>query len=153
MPKLKNIEYYMNETPLEGEPDKFTMFNAWCKKEGVVMPKLQYPAYFDNGELLGVKCLEQIEHREAYMFVPLKMVMSLQKAWEHPVLGKIIDENPEVFMEGKHCDYEQMILALFLFYELTLGRNSYWYPYLRLMPDVEFTSSWSEEELKETHDK
>ena len=46
-----------------------------------------------------------------------------------------------------------MILALFLFYEMTLGRNSYWYPYLRLMPDVEFTSSWSEEELLETHDK
>lgn len=67
----------MNESPLEGEPDKFTMFDEWCKLEGVVMPKLQYPAYFDGGELLGVKCLEQIEHREAYMFIPLKMVISL----------------------------------------------------------------------------
>jgi hypothetical protein len=43
-------------------------------------------------------------------------------------------------------------LALCIFYEMTLGRNSYWYPYLRLMPDVEFSCSWSESELKETQD-
>jgi len=36
---------------------------------------------------------------------------------------------------------------------MTLGKQSYWYPYLRLMPDVEFTSSWSEEEMSAIQDK
>ena len=35
--------------------DKYEMFNEWCKKEGILMPKLEYPAVFENG-LIGVKC-------------------------------------------------------------------------------------------------
>jgi hypothetical protein len=72
------------------------MFNEWCLKEGVVMPKLEYPAYFDGG-LLGMKCKEEIQHREAYLYVPLKMVMSLTKAQIHPVLSLIIKENEDCF--------------------------------------------------------
>ena len=26
--------------------DKFTMFNEWCQKEGLIMPKCEYPCYF-----------------------------------------------------------------------------------------------------------
>ena len=115
------------------------------------MPKMEYPAYFEGG-LLGVRCKEQVEHREAYMFIPLKMVMSLAKAQQHPVLKPIIAENSECFDAEENGDYEQLTLALFMFYEITLGRRSYWYPYLRLMPDVEFTSSWSQEEMAETQD-
>jgi len=42
-------------------------------------PKLEYPAYFEDG-LLGVRCKEDINHREAYLFVPLKMMMTVTKA-------------------------------------------------------------------------
>ena len=107
------------------------------EKEGVIMPKLEYPAYFEDGQLLGVKCLEDIEHHEGFLYVPFKMVMSVQKAKRHPVLTKIISENKKCFRQ-----WPDMILVLFIFHEMTLGKNSYWYPYLRLMPDVEFSSSW-----------
>ena len=116
------------------------------------MPKLEYPAYFEGG-LLGVKVKESINHREAYMYVPFKMLMSIDKAKSHPVVGKIIKENPECFSKSQNQDWEQLTLALFIFYEMTLGKQSYWYPYLRLMPDVEFTSSWSEEEMSAIQDK
>ena len=36
---------------------------------------------------------------------------------------------------------------------MTLGKQSYWYPYLRLMPDVEFTCSWSKEDMDEAQDE
>ena len=39
-----------------------------------------------------------------------------------------------------------------LLYELTLGKEGYWYPYLRGMPDVVFTSTWSAEEVAMTED-
>ena len=54
------------------------MFKDWCEIEGVVMPKLQYPAYFENG-LIGVKCLNDIENREAFLYVPYKMIISIDK--------------------------------------------------------------------------
>ena len=50
--KLKNIDYFLNGTGFlneDDEPDKFTVFNEWMKKEGVVMPKLEYPSYFEDG--------------------------------------------------------------------------------------------------------
>ena len=116
------------------------------------MPHLEYPAYFDGG-LLGVKCKKDIRYHEAYMCVPFKMIMSLEKAYIHPVLKKIIEENQDCFEEDFNQDFEQMTLALFIVYEMTLGKESYWYPYLRLMPDVEFTCSWSDKDMEEAQDE
>ena len=75
-----------------GDDDRFEVFNSWCEREGVVMPKLKYPAWFDG--LLGIECTDEIKHRESFMFVPMKMLMTLGKARNHPVLGKIIEQNP-----------------------------------------------------------
>jgi hypothetical protein len=73
--------------------DKFEMFNNWCQTEGVIMPKCEYPAYFENG-LIGVKCKEDIHHREIYIYVPYKMLMSVKGTLEHPILGSIIQKYP-----------------------------------------------------------
>jgi hypothetical protein len=53
------------------------MFNEWCQKEGVLMPKLHYPAYFENG-LIGARCKEDIQHREAFLYIPYKMLLSVK---------------------------------------------------------------------------
>ena len=50
------------------------MFVDWCKNEGVVMPKLEYPAKFENG-LIGIKCVENIENREVFLAIPYKMLI------------------------------------------------------------------------------
>ena len=36
-----------------------------------------------------------------------------------------------------------------MFYEMTLGVKSYWFPYFRQMPYVSFTANWNDEELIE----
>lgn len=90
--KLKNIETIMNAEEGPDETDKFEMFNKWCQEQGVIMPKIEYPAFFDGG-LIGMRCKEEVKHREAYIFIPLKMVMSIGKAIIHPVVGRIIREN------------------------------------------------------------
>ena len=52
------------------------MFRAWCKNEGVVMPNLEFPAEFENG-VTGMRCKTTIKHREAYLFVPTKMMFTV----------------------------------------------------------------------------
>ena len=95
------------------------------------MPKLQYPAYFEDG-LCGTKVVEDIKHREAFAFCPFKMILSTKKAQTHPIVGKIIEENESVFLEdGRNEDWEQQTLAIFMFYEMTLGVKSYWFPYFK----------------------
>lgn len=57
------------------------------------MPKIEYPAYFEDG-LCGVKCKEDIKYQEAFVYLPFKLIMSIQKAKSHPVVGRILLENP-----------------------------------------------------------
>ena len=115
------------------------------------MPKLEYPAFFEGG-LLGVRCKEDINHREVYLYVPYKMLMSVKSTQDHSVLAEVLKAHPECFGEDDCEDWEQLTLALRLLYEMTLGKKSYWYPYLRLMPDVAFTAAWNDIELEMTQD-
>ena len=39
-----------------------------------------------------------------------------------------------------------------LLYEITKGRSSFWYPYLRIIPEVDFISNWSSDILELLHD-
>ena len=78
---------------------KCKVFTEWCAKNGIEYPNQEYPAYFDGG-LVGVRALAPIQHREAFLKVPFKCIMSIDKAQNHPELGKVINENPELFGEG-----------------------------------------------------
>ena len=50
------------------------------------MPKCEYPAYFKNG-LLGVRAKTQIKNREAFMYVPYKLMFTLSKVEKEPILA------------------------------------------------------------------
>lgn len=71
----------------------------------------------------------------------------------HPQLGPIILDHPEIFEEDEHDDWEQLTLTLFIFHEMTKGRDSYWYPYLRMMPDVDFTTAMESDVLEMFQDE
>ena len=43
------------------------------------MPKLEYPYKFEGG-LVGMRCKDDINHREAFCFIPYKMIMCVGKA-------------------------------------------------------------------------
>ena len=57
--------------------DRYKPFVEWCQQEGVIMPKIEYPAWFE-GDLLGAKVIEDIQHREAYIYVPYKLIITLE---------------------------------------------------------------------------
>ena len=110
--------------------DKIQMFNEWAIAEGAVMPKIEYPAYFGDG-LVGMRCTEDIEHREMFMAIPYKMLLSVKDTQAHPVLKQVLEENPELFAEESGLSWEQLTLVMRLFYEVIQGKEGHWYPYLR----------------------
>ena len=61
------------------------VFNEWCFSNGVMMPKVEYPAYFEGG-LVGMQAKQPIEHRESFLSVPYKMLLTCERAQTHPVL-------------------------------------------------------------------
>ena len=127
---MRTIDYYLLDEGETDDRDRMLMFKKWCESEGVIMPKIEYPAYFENG-ILGLKCKEDINQREAFIYVPYKMVINYYKLVEHPVLRPILDAHPECFKIYKNAYYDTLTLTLGVLYEMTLGQKSYWYPYLR----------------------
>ena len=107
------------------------------------MPKLEYPAFFE-GDLLGVRAKEQINHRDMILSIPYKVLISLDKCLEDPVLGRVFKENPALFGEDENPDWEQLTLCVFLMFEHQKGEKSFWWPYLNLMPDVKFFCDWDD---------
>lgn len=94
-----------------------------------------------------------IQHREAFLFIPFKMLMSLDYAHHHPVLSPILAAHPRLFSKNEHDDWEQLILAITMLYEYQQGTYSYWFPYLNLLPqDIDFFCNWPMEEIRATDD-
>ena len=77
--------------------------------------KLKFPATF-NGGLIGVEAKEDIEHREAFVFVPFRILISLSVAWNDTQIGYIFKDNPQFFSK-ENDDFEQLTLTIFLLHE------------------------------------
>ena len=61
---------------------KCEVFNEWCRVNGVQLPKIDYPGYFKGG-LVGMKAREPIAHRESFISIPYKMLMTVDGAKRH----------------------------------------------------------------------
>ena len=120
---------------------KCEVFNEWCLQNGVQYTKIKYPGYFEGG-LVGVQATAPIEHREAFISVPYKMLMTVEAARRHPVLSPILRDNPQLFSEAQKGDWEQLTLVIYLCYEFMKGEESFWKPYIDLMPDTTFFCEW-----------
>lgn len=79
-------------------------------------------------------------------------MISVDYVRQHEKLGPIIKEFPKFFTD-EHDDYEQMTLALQILYEYQLGTESFWYPYINILPDVTFFCHWTPDQLAELDDR
>jgi hypothetical protein len=41
------------------------------------------------------------------------------------------------------------LLVLALYYEITKGTDSFWFPYITILPNIEFSSFWDEKEVQQ----
>ena len=81
------------------------------------MPKVEYPAYFENG-VIGVRVTQDIGYREPYIYVPYKMVITQKKIMKNAVLRPIIDAFPDVFGSGENTA-DTIIMCIGLYYEIS----------------------------------
>ena len=100
---------------------------------------------------MGARARQDIEHREAFLYIPFRLLISLEAARSHPEVGPVLRENPHLF-SAEHEDHEQLTLTLFMLFEYQKGRASFWFPYLNLLPDVEFFCHWTPAQLAATDD-
>lgn len=115
------------------------------------MPKCEWPVTFENG-LIGVRAREIIENREAYIFVPYKMLFSVEKVHLNPVLRPILHENGHLFTKKADTDWAQLTLILGLLYEMTIGEKSDFDPFVRQLLQTNLPRKWTKSDLNEIQD-
>jgi hypothetical protein len=77
----------------------------WCSDVGILCPKIDYPAFFEGG-LVGGRVNSPIENREAWLFVPFKVIISIDKCLADPKLSVFYYQNPVLFSKKISNDWE-----------------------------------------------
>ena len=95
---------YINQDQEEARNRK--AFMDWCQDVGIEFPGQEYPAFFNNGSLIGVRATQPIAYRQAYLKVPYNCLMTVSEAQMHPKLAQIIRENPDLFSEEEQTGWK-----------------------------------------------
>lgn len=123
MDELKMTEDEMKMS--NPDDDKFEMLCRWLKDGGALFPKLYLQYYSD--EHRGCHSLTKIPPDDVILFVPHKYVMTSDKA-KASAIGKAILSST-VELRSKHS-----YLASYLLQEKHRGKESFWFPYINVLP-------------------
>lgn len=107
--------------------------------------QLIYPAVFTNNEegyLVGSAARETINPNEIYLYVPAKLLITVDKALNSSEIGFIFEEHKYLFKATEDRDY--LVLLVFLIYEHQKGPNSFWYPYFAAIDPGDLPCFWDQ---------
>jgi len=77
------------------EDAKYEEFRKWAENNGVIAPKVKFPARFGKMGLVGISCTETIEPCEAFIYVPTKMIIRSDKV-KSSAIGFILSNTPSI---------------------------------------------------------
>jgi hypothetical protein len=141
------LEYNQKISEREKHNPRHRKFIEWCFDNGFKWAGVDFPAYFGlNGELRGIVTTREIRPYEAIMAVPNKLLITSIKAKEDKHLSKIISAHEELF-DIKDENGEYNILIAFLLKERAKGTESFYFPFLNLVPEIESGLVWDKETI------
>jgi hypothetical protein len=121
---------------------KTTQFLEWLRDNGARFPKLLFPSTDTISGMRGTVALETIETDEVMLEIPAKLMMTELNVLNDPVIGSCMAKNTDII-------YGDTMLALFIMKEYLLREESFYWPYLAILPPPGTVSEWSREELDE----
>lgn len=112
-----------------------------------MLPKLEWPAVVAAGGLRGVRATAAIAPLEEMVRVPRRLLISEERCLQDAQLGPVFAANRDVFSR------DDPVLALFLVRELARGDQSFFHPYLAILPEPESVQDWTDDERAELRDR
>lgn len=134
----------VGDIPAEQEEE----YLKWAAKNGIWHAEaMKYPSYTPAG-IRGVVATDNIYAGEDLIRVPENLMVCRKTIVQNPVLKKAIDTFPGIFDVDEDAN-----LALWVTYHrCVLKERSPFWEYVRILPDLDLLSDWSEEELVELGD-
>lgn len=124
--------------------DLTRQFEDWTRQSGIqVSPKIEIRDLRAECQGRGIVAVDDIEEDEILFSIPRNVLLNIDTG----SLSAVSSGNREKLLT-KYDHWEGLILTIF--YELSLGHSSKWWPYFSILP-TEFHSLmfWNDEELEE----
>eukprot|EP00605_Chrysophyceae_sp_TOSAG23-4_P002752 GSChrysophyteH1.ASY1.ANO1.3035.1 assembled CDS len=120
--------------------EKREVFCAWLKEHGARYPKIQWPSLDTVGGCRGAKAIETIESNEVMMEIPVKLMMSPLHAFADPVVGQKLEASQDL-LRG------DILLTVYIMSEILKGDDSFYAPFLAILPEPGSIVQWTQAEL------
>ncbi len=125
--------------------EKRARFCDWLKENGARYPKIQWPSLDTVGGCRGAKAIETINTGEVMMEIPIKLMMSPVHAFADPVVGTCLKSSQDL-LRG------DVLLTVYIMYEILKGSDSFYEPFIAILPEPGSIVQWTEEELRALQD-
>lgn len=122
------------------EPDCISQFNSWLINNGAKFPKIKWPSYETQTGIRGAIATQTIATNETMLEIPTKLMMWLPNFTNDPIVGPIILENKSI-LGG------DLQLTVFIMCEMLKGKDSFYYPFLQIIPESDCIVEWNLIEL------
>ena len=117
------------------------IFKSWLLENGSNFAKVDWPSSKTTSGIRGAVALDTIETDEFMIEIPAKLMISPPNAFDSDI--------GEYLLKSKDILYDSdLVVVVFLMHELSKGKNSFYYPYINILPKPATVADWTDEELK-----
>jgi hypothetical protein len=125
--------------------EKTSRFLKWLTDNGARFPKLLFPSTDTISGMRGTVAVEAVETDEVMLEIPSQLMMSEVNALSDHVIGTCLARNSDLISGDS-------LLAIYIMKEYLLGENSFYWPYLAILPPPGTLAEWSHGQLEELQD-
>jgi hypothetical protein len=93
-----------------------------------------------SSHLMGSAAKLPIKPNEVYLYVPSKLIITVDKALRSKEIGHIFEENEFFFKNTEDRDY--LVILVYLLYEHQKGKQSFWFPYFNAIEPSPLPGQW-----------
>lgn len=115
-------------------------FYKWLKENGARFDKIEWPSSNTISGVRGAIALSKIETNETMIEIPKHLMMCPPTIFQDPLVGQKLQSSLDI-LQG------DLLLAVYIMYEINKKEHSFFYPFLRILPEPGNISEWSAKEL------
>ena len=116
------------------------VFLNWLRENGAKIGKLDWPSVDPGTDSRGAIANKDIETGEFMLEIPSKLMMSPVDAFSDEDIG-------EILLVHKDMLRGDTLLTVYLMHERQKQNQSFYYPYIAILPEINNISEWTDDEL------
>jgi hypothetical protein len=119
--------------------DEIALFKKWLEVNGAKFPKIEWPSLDTTGGVRGATAIETVATNEVMIEIPGHLMMSPPAAFASEI-GPLLRQNTDLLRTD-------LLLSVFIMSERSKGPDSFFYPFLRILPEPGTIANWHDNDL------